>query len=55
NKPKNITDDALKYLQGLDWRGNVRELRNVVERLVIMSGPEITLEDAKAYARPVVG
>ncbi|WP_299823316.1 sigma-54 dependent transcriptional regulator [uncultured Pontibacter sp.] len=54
NKPKAITPDALEYLKGLDWRGNVRELRNVVERLVIMSGPEITAEDAKAYARPVV-
>ncbi len=54
NKPKTITQDALEYLQGLDWRGNVRELRNVVERLVIMSGNEITLEDAKAFARPVV-
>ncbi|MHA6249550.1 sigma-54-dependent transcriptional regulator [Pontibacter sp. CAU 1760] len=54
NKPKTITPDAIKYLQELDWRGNVRELRNVVERLVIMSGPEISLEDAKAYARPVV-
>lgn len=54
NKPKAISPDALEYLQGLDWRGNVRELRNVVERLVIMSGPEITVEDAKAYARPVV-
>ncbi|MCP2045209.1 sigma-54 dependent transcriptional regulator [Pontibacter sp. HSC-36F09] len=54
NKPKNITADALEYLKQLDWRGNVRELRNVVERLVIMSGQEITLEDAKAYARPAV-
>lgn len=54
NKPKAITPEALQYLQELDWRGNVRELRNVVERLVIMSGPEITAEDAKAYARPVV-
>lgn len=54
NKPKTITKDALAYLQELDWRGNVRELRNVVERLVIMSGTEITAEDAKAYARPVV-
>ncbi|PTX18321.1 DNA-binding NtrC family response regulator [Pontibacter mucosus] len=54
NKPKAITPEALQYLQELDWRGNVRELRNVVERLVIMSGPEITAEDARAYARPVV-
>ncbi|WP_242928359.1 sigma-54-dependent transcriptional regulator [Pontibacter vulgaris] len=54
NKAKTISPDALQYLQGLDWRGNVRELRNVVERLVIMSGNEITLDDAKAYARPIV-
>jgi two-component system, NtrC family, nitrogen regulation response regulator NtrX len=54
NKPKSITQDALEFLKELDWRGNVRELRNVVERLVIMSGQEITAEDAKAYARPVV-
>ncbi|GAB3529949.1 sigma-54 dependent transcriptional regulator [Pontibacter brevis] len=54
NKPKTITPEALQFLQQLDWRGNVRELRNVVERLVIMSGHEITLEDAQTYARPVV-
>lgn len=54
NKPKEITADALEYLKTLDWRGNVRELRNVVERLVIMSGQQITLEDANAYARPAV-
>lgn len=54
NKPKTIAADAMEYLQELDWRGNVRELRNVVERLVIMSGNEITLEDARSYARPVV-
>ncbi|MCJ8165090.1 sigma-54 dependent transcriptional regulator [Pontibacter sp. E15-1] len=53
NKPKSITPAAIKFLQELDWRGNVRELRNVVERLVIMSGQEITLEDAQAYARPI--
>ncbi|QCR21713.1 sigma-54 dependent transcriptional regulator [Pontibacter sp. SGAir0037] len=54
NKPKFIAPDALAYLQTLDWRGNVRELRNVVERLVIMSGETITQEDAQLYARPVV-
>ncbi|WP_210465093.1 sigma-54-dependent transcriptional regulator [Rufibacter roseolus] len=51
NKPKKITPEALTYLQGLDWRGNVRELRNVVERLVIMSDETITEEDARAYAK----
>ena len=50
NKPKKIDDKALSYLQGLDWRGNIRELRNVVERLVIMSDATITEADAKAYA-----
>ncbi|WP_210489112.1 sigma-54-dependent transcriptional regulator [Rufibacter aurantiacus] len=51
NKPKKITPEALTYLQGLDWRGNVRELRNVVERLVIMSEDTITEDDARAYAK----
>ncbi|GAB2538004.1 sigma-54-dependent transcriptional regulator [Rufibacter soli] len=51
NKPKKITPEALTYLQGLDWRGNVRELRNVVERLVIMSEETITEEDARLYAK----
>jgi two-component system, NtrC family, nitrogen regulation response regulator NtrX len=34
---KRFTDDALRKLQGMEWTGNVRELRNVVERLVIMT------------------
>jgi len=50
DKPKKISDSALKYLQGLDWRGNIRELRNVVERLVIMSDAIIEEADAKAFA-----
>jgi len=50
NKPKKISAAALKYLQGLDWRGNIRELRNVVERLVIMSDATIEESDAKAFA-----
>jgi two-component system nitrogen regulation response regulator NtrX len=47
---KKIQPEALEYLKTLNWTGNIRELRNVVERLVIMSGNEITEEDAKAYA-----
>lgn len=47
---KEITPDAMAYLQSLPWTGNVRELRNVVERLVIMCGDEITLDDVKLYA-----
>ena len=48
--PKTIAPDAMAYLQSLPWTGNVRELRNVVERLVIMCGEEVTLEDAKLYS-----
>ncbi|MFN3489753.1 MAG: sigma-54-dependent Fis family transcriptional regulator, partial [Emticicia sp.] len=38
------------YMKTLPWTGNVRELRNVVERLVIMCGSTITLDDVKLYA-----
>lgn len=48
--PKELTPDAMAYLQSLPWTGNVRELRNVVERLIIMCGDEITQEDVKLYA-----
>lgn len=44
-KPKNISEKAVALLQEHNWTGNVRELRNVVERLVIMSGEDITTED----------
>ncbi len=47
--PKKLTPGALNFLQSLPWTGNVRELRNVIERLVIMCGDEISLEDAKLY------
>jgi DNA-binding NtrC family response regulator len=50
--PKKIADKAVKELQKLPWTGNVRELRNVIERLVILSGKEITEADVKAYAVP---
>ncbi|MFN3404123.1 MAG: sigma-54-dependent transcriptional regulator [Cytophagaceae bacterium] len=46
---KKIDPKAIEYLQGLSWPGNIRELKNVVERLVIMSDQKITVEDAKAY------
>jgi two-component system, NtrC family, nitrogen regulation response regulator NtrX len=49
NKKKDINDDALKQLQIYEWTGNVRELRNVVERLVILGGATISLEDVKKY------
>ncbi len=48
--PKDITPEAMSYLQSLPWTGNVRELRNVIERLIIMCGDQISLEDVKLYA-----
>lgn len=45
-----IEQDAIEHLQSLSWTGNVRELRNVIERLVIMCGEKITLEDVRLYA-----
>ena len=50
--PKKIAEKAVSALQKLPWTGNVRELRNVIERLVILSGKEITEADVKAYAVP---
>ncbi|MCS6820250.1 MAG: sigma-54 dependent transcriptional regulator [Microscillaceae bacterium] len=49
--PKRMSPSAIEYLQQLDWTGNIRELRNVVERLVIMSnGSEITEAIARQYS-----
>jgi two-component system nitrogen regulation response regulator NtrX len=49
---KNIDDEAIKMLQDYDWTGNIRELRNVVERLVILSAKTITVDDVKSYVMP---
>jgi two-component system, NtrC family, nitrogen regulation response regulator NtrX len=49
---KEFTDDALIELQQIDWSGNIRELRNIIERLVILCGPKITGEDVKMFANP---
>ena len=51
-KSKGFTKDAIAELQKLNWTGNIRELRNVVERLIILSGDKITGDDVKTYARP---
>jgi DNA-binding NtrC family response regulator len=50
NTPKSIDKAAIKLLEQRTWSGNIRELRNVVERLVIMSGAKITAEDVEKYA-----
>ncbi|MFY7970719.1 MAG: sigma-54-dependent transcriptional regulator [Flavobacteriales bacterium] len=49
---KEITPGALKALQELDWTGNIREFRNVMERLVILSPKQIDDKAVKAYATP---
>ncbi|MDL5049358.1 sigma-54 dependent transcriptional regulator [Oscillatoria amoena NRMC-F 0135] len=49
NKKKRMNESALKALKSYAWTGNVRELRNVIERLVIMSGDEITSKDVESY------
>lgn len=47
---KVFTPDAIDLLKENDWRGNIRELRNVVERLIILGGKEVTEEDVKLFA-----
>ena len=49
---KSVDEDAIKLLQDYDWTGNIRELRNVVERLVILSAKTITGDDVKSYVMP---
>jgi two-component system nitrogen regulation response regulator NtrX len=50
DQPKVFKVDAMEHLKSLPWTGNVRELRNVVERLVIMCGQEISIDDVKLFA-----
>lgn len=49
NKPKAIEKSALKALEKHPWPGNIRELRNVMERLVILGGDTITVDDINKY------
>ena len=48
-QPRNIEPEAMKLLVEKTWTGNIRELRNVVERLLILSGASITAQDVKTY------
>ncbi len=52
---KNFRKDAIKELQKIEWTGNIREFRNVLERLIILCKDEITGADVLTYARPVSG
>ncbi|WP_179020443.1 sigma-54-dependent transcriptional regulator [Winogradskyella forsetii] len=47
---KSFSDKAVKLLQNYDWTGNIRELRNVVERLIILGEKEVSESDVKAFA-----
>jgi DNA-binding NtrC family response regulator len=54
-KPKKeITTDAIKELQAISWTGNIREFRNVLERLIILCDKKITGNDVKAFAEPLM-
>lgn len=48
--PKKFSAKAVKLLKGYDWTGNIRELRNVVERLIILGGQEVSEADVKTFA-----
>ncbi len=47
---KTFSDKAVKLLKAYDWTGNIRELRNVVERLIILGGQEVSEDDVKLFA-----
>lgn len=50
----NIDEKAIKTLQNLKWTGNIRELHNVIERLVILCDQKITADDVVLFAQPLV-
>src|SRR5512133_2963676 len=52
---RKIRPDAVTELQKIKWTGNIREFRNVLERLIILCSEEITGKDVIAYAHPVSG
>ena len=51
---KDFSKKAMELLKSYDWTGNVRELRNVVERLIILGGKEISEEDVKLFCQQIV-
>ncbi len=52
--PKEIEPKAIAKLQELPWTGNIRELRNVIERLIILCDKKITESDVDAFASPLI-
>ncbi len=51
--PKEFTQDAIEELQKINWTGNIREFRNVLERLIILCGQVVTGNDIKEYVVPM--
>jgi len=51
--PKEITKDAIEEFKKINWTGNIREFRNVLERLVILCDKKIEGKDVKAFAMPI--
>lgn len=49
---KSFSEEAMKALQAVNWTGNIRELRNIIERLIILCDEEITEDDVKLFANP---
>ncbi|MGY3212253.1 sigma-54-dependent transcriptional regulator [Mucilaginibacter sp. HD30] len=49
---KKVSDGAMEALKALPWTGNIRELRNMIERLIILSEKTITEDDVKLFANP---
>lgn len=52
--PLSITDEALEMMKAFHWTGNVRELHNVVERLLILCEREITASDIEQFVKPLM-
>jgi two-component system, NtrC family, nitrogen regulation response regulator NtrX len=50
---KTVATDAIKALQEINWTGNIREFRNVLERLIILCDKQITGKDVKLFAQPI--
>ena len=51
NAPKVFSDEAIKALQAFSWTGNIRELRNVVERLIILGNSPVNADDVLSFVR----
>ncbi|PRZ02093.1 sigma-54 dependent transcriptional regulator [Marinilabilia salmonicolor] len=52
-QPKSFDESAVKELQKINWTGNIREFRNVIERLIILGNDGISAKDVQTYAMPL--